>query len=173
MRLIDADEFKEQVIGAALKDGTCNVVEIANALVNLIDAQPTAYDADKLRRPEDMTADEVWKLAEKITEMPCNELAQIFPECEGMYVMRYFSQKEAKARIENWEAEKEIKVGDIVHSIDRPGIEVMITARHKDGYCDGINAGGSTHSGMNIKYWKKTGRHIDIQSVLKQIGGIE
>lgn len=48
MRLIDADEFREQVIGAALKDGTCNVVEIANALVNLIDTQPTAYDVDKV-----------------------------------------------------------------------------------------------------------------------------
>lgn len=48
MRLIDADEFKEQVIGAALKDGTCNVVEIADALVNLIDTQPTAYDVDKV-----------------------------------------------------------------------------------------------------------------------------
>lgn len=48
MRLIDADEFREQAIGAALKNGTCGAAEKANALVRLIDAQPTAYDVDKV-----------------------------------------------------------------------------------------------------------------------------
>lgn len=128
-------------------------------------------ELEKLRRPEDMTADEVWKLADKIMEMPRGELAEIFPECEWMYVARNFSPKETKDRIEAREAEKEIKVGDVVGYYDNPKIKVMITKCHHDGGSyDGVNPSGVVYCGIEEKYWKKTGQHIDIQSVLEQIG---
>lgn len=45
MRLIDADEFKKQIAGMAIVNNY--PAEKANAICELIDNQPTAYDVDK------------------------------------------------------------------------------------------------------------------------------
>lgn len=45
-RLIDAEEFKKQIAGMAIVNNY--PPEKANALCKLIDAQPTAYDPDKV-----------------------------------------------------------------------------------------------------------------------------
>ena len=44
MRLIDAEEFKKQIAGMTIINNY--PTEKANALCELIDAQPTAYDVD-------------------------------------------------------------------------------------------------------------------------------
>ena len=46
MRLIDADEFKRQIAGMAIINGYSP--QKANALCELIDNQPTAYDLDNV-----------------------------------------------------------------------------------------------------------------------------
>lgn len=46
MRLIDADVFKSQIAGMAISNNY--PANKANALCELIDAQPTAYDPDKV-----------------------------------------------------------------------------------------------------------------------------
>lgn len=46
MRLIDADTFKSQIAGMAISNNY--PANKANALCELIDAQPTAYDPDKV-----------------------------------------------------------------------------------------------------------------------------
>lgn len=46
MRLIDADEFKRQIAGMAIISGYSP--QKANALCELIDNQPTAYDLDNV-----------------------------------------------------------------------------------------------------------------------------
>lgn len=46
MRLIDADEFKRQIAGMAIINGYSP--QKANALCELIDNQPTAYDPDNV-----------------------------------------------------------------------------------------------------------------------------
>ena len=46
VRLIDADEFKKQIAGMAIVNNY--PPEKANALCELIDAQPTAFDQDKV-----------------------------------------------------------------------------------------------------------------------------
>ena len=52
MRLIDADTFKKQIAGMTIANNY--PVNKASALCNLIDAQPTAYDPDKvMERLED------------------------------------------------------------------------------------------------------------------------
>lgn len=99
-------------------------------------------------------------------------------EFSGIYTSSYdllteLSPQEAKTKIEAWEAEKAIKVGDVVRNVGMSDIEVVITKRYKDGTYDGINPSGAVHSGMNDKNWEKTGRHIDIQGVLDRIGGAE
>lgn len=45
-RLIDADVFKSQIAGMAISNNY--PANKANALCELIDAQPTAYDPDKV-----------------------------------------------------------------------------------------------------------------------------
>ena len=46
VRLIDADEFKKQIAGMAIVNNY--PPEKANALCELIDAQPTAFDLNKV-----------------------------------------------------------------------------------------------------------------------------
>lgn len=47
MRLIDADEFKRQIVGMAIINNY--PADEANKLCELIDTQPTAYDVDKVK----------------------------------------------------------------------------------------------------------------------------
>lgn len=46
MRLIDADELKKQIVGMTIINNYSS--NKTNALCDLIDAQPTAYDVDKI-----------------------------------------------------------------------------------------------------------------------------
>lgn len=46
MRLIDADEFKKQIAGMAIVNNY--PADKANKMCELIDCQPTAYDANKV-----------------------------------------------------------------------------------------------------------------------------
>lgn len=46
MRLIDADALKKQIAGMAIKNNY--EASKANAICKIIDAQPTAYDPDKV-----------------------------------------------------------------------------------------------------------------------------
>ena len=79
--------------------------------------------------------------------------------------------QEAKSRIEAWETENEIKIGD---EVDICGDKGIVTSFGTDGdrihvlYFDGI-----VNSYRKDKDIKKTGRHIDIEGLLKQIGGGE
>ncbi len=46
MRLIDANKFKQQIAAITIRDNL--VPEKSNAICELIDKQPTAYDLDKV-----------------------------------------------------------------------------------------------------------------------------
>lgn len=46
MRLIDADKFKQQIVAVTIRNNL--VVEKSNAICDLIDKQPTAYDVDEV-----------------------------------------------------------------------------------------------------------------------------
>lgn len=48
MRLIDADKFKQQIAAITIRDNL--VVGKCNAVCDLIDRQPTAYDVDSVHR---------------------------------------------------------------------------------------------------------------------------
>lgn len=63
MRLIDADALKSQIAGMAISNNY--PANKANALCELIDAQPTAYDLDKVV--------EQLEEVEKIMTSPVNE----------------------------------------------------------------------------------------------------
>lgn len=128
---------------------------------------------DILHEPQ-MTAEEAWEIAKKILLYPAHggfnatELEEIFGRTEHLWEL---TPQEAKAKIEAWETEKEIKVGD---EVDICGDKGIVTSFGTDGdrihvlYLDGI-----VNSYRKDKDIKKTGRHIDINGILKQIGGTD
>lgn len=129
-------------------------------------------DLDKLRRPDDITAQEAWEIARKIgtpvcyAGFPCEELGEIFGTTSICNIFEENTPHQAKAKIEAWEAEKEIKVGDVISSYSRKAVVLNI----HDNYFDVLAEDGSAEEWYKNKIIK-TGRHIDIQSVLEQIGG--
>lgn len=125
----------------------------------------------------DMTAEEAWEIARKIVLLEdeggisAKDMVHMFGVKFPRDIVREYSVREVKTRIEAWEAEKEIKVGD---EVDVCGDKGIVTSFGTDGdalhvlYFDGI-----VNSYRRDKDVKKTGRHIDIDGLLKQIGGDE
>ena len=120
----------------------------------------------------DMTAEEAWKILSKILLYPANggysekELEEIFGRTEHLWEL---TPREAKAKIDAWEAVKEIKVGDVV---EREGDIGVVTNIFEDGFSNVLLENGETRVYQLIRL-KKTGRRIDITGLLTQIGGDE
>ena len=120
---------------------------------------------------------EAWELARKIAVIPKNggyggsKLIEIFNTAliDEIFNLTY---SEATAKVAEWEkAKEEIKVGDVVKNKPNTSVEFCVTQIDYDGYLYGVGRDGGTYSGKNPKDWEKTGRHTDIDSFLKQIGG--
>lgn len=114
----------------------------------------------------DMTAEEAWEIAKKLKQMNEDELLEVFRTNVEHLVLKDFSPQQAKAKIEAWEAENEIKVGDVVKDC-YGNIGAVIS---KGTYNSVLFDDGSTWN-YTDRTIKKTGRHIDIEGLLKQIGG--
>ena len=124
-----------------------------------------------LERYYEKGLEDAWKLANNIADtLTTSERAEIFGYVINgitvMDILRDFSPQEALAKLEAYEKEHEIKVGDIVYNDDtmEEGVVTHIDndevfMLYDDGSC------GNTYGNLT-----KTGKHIDIQSVLKQIG---
>ena len=131
----------------------------------------------------DMTAEETWEIARRI--VGCHEHGlektkrrEIFRRDDAFDVFNLFNEHEAKAKIEAWEAKKEIKVGDEVAPKSDPNnnkCKFIVTIKDdEDGIISGFSVfGGDIFSERDIELYQKTGRHIDIEGLLKQIGGDE
>lgn len=119
----------------------------------------------------DMTAEEAWEIAKNLFANYSNsELDEIFGKGWSFSKLMELTPQEAKAKIEAWEAEKEIKVGDVVI---RCGESCIVTNESRDdGFYDVLFKDGTTGAYQRSSL-KKTGRRIDINGLLKQIGGDE
>ena len=113
----------------------------------------------------DMTAEEAWELAKKILLYPDHELEEIFGRTEPLLEL---TPQEAKAKIEAWEAEGEIEVGDLVTVSSYEGIVTRYV--DVDGFYALLFLDGDVGYYQRSSL-KKTGRHIDIKGILNQIGG--
>ena len=75
--------------------------------------------------------------------------------------------QEVIAKLEAYEAEKQIKVGDVVHSEN----ETFVVTSVEPSLIRGIDENGKTHGYVYPNsYIIKTGNHIDISSILAEIG---
>ena len=125
----------------------------------------------------DMTAEEAWEIARKIVLLedeggiPSKDMVHMFGVKFPRDIVREYSVQEVKTKIEAWEAEKAIKVGDVVMN---EGLKCVVTRVVQDRIYT-VSKIGTTpvYCGEHIKKLKKTGRHIDINELLKQIGGDE
>lgn len=144
-----------------------------------VDIEDNRFDVseDNIIPVPDMTAEEAWKIAKKILLYPAHggynatELEEIFGRTEHLWEL---TPQEVKTKIEAWEAEKEIKVGDEVAPKSDPNNNeckfVVTTKDDEDGIISGFSVfGGDVFSERDIERYQKTGRHIDIDVVLKQI----
>ena len=114
---------------------------------------------------------EAWELARKIAVIPKDggyggsKLIEIFNTAliDEIFNLTY---SEATAKVAEWEkAKEEIKVGDVVSHEEKYGVVIS------EGT---ICFRGFTDDGTPFEWYKerctKTGRHIDIDGFLKQIG---
>ena len=115
---------------------------------------------------------EAWKLARKIAVIPKDggyggsKLIEIFNTAliNEIFNLTY---PFAAAKVAEWEkAKEEIKVGDVVSREGLYGVVKSVS----DDWLNGITASGISFQWLKRKC-TKTGRHIDIDSFLKQIGG--
>jgi len=124
-------------------------------------------ESDIIQKP-DMTAEEAWEIAKNLFANYSNaELDDIFGKGWSFSKLMELTPQQAKAKIKAWEVEKEIKVGDVVTVSVYEGIVTRDVDEY--GYCSLLFVDG------DIGYYqrsslKKTGRHVDIEGILKQIG---
>lgn len=121
----------------------------------------------------DMTAEEAWEIARNLFANYSNaELDDIFGKEWSFPKLMELTPQEAKAKIEEWEAEKEINVGDVVNHIHGNRLGVVTGIDSTGDMLDILWIDGTLYR-MNREYAEKVGRHIDIEGLLKQIGGDE
>ena len=113
---------------------------------------------------------DAWKVAKMFfADMEADEIEKIFGKDWSYYKIMDMSPQEALAKLEAYEKEQaEIKVGDVLLIYGEEAIVTGIV----DGnayvlFGDGIANVWTVEELSN----DKTGKYIDIQSVLQQIGG--
>ena len=120
---------------------------------------------------------EAWELVRKIFDMETNDIEDIFIKEDAWNlgtVLNNYTYQEAAAKVAEWEKIKEIKVGDILEDRDE-GNKVIVTSLKGRVICLLWDDGriGTTYVELAKGIFRNTGRHIDIDGFLKQIGGEE
>ena len=115
-----------------------------------------------------------WELARKIVIQngySAYDLHEIFNCCGSHQALEDFTYPEAAAKVAEWEkANEEIKVGDVLEDMASSKVKCVVTNIYPSNMAYLVFSDGS--AGINeLENMKKTGRHIDIDGFLKQIGG--
>lgn len=116
---------------------------------------------------------DAWELLGKLYDFTCDEILNIFDLKNGFYdVIRNYTAQEALAKLKAYEDSK-IKVGDVVAWTDFAddtfnGV-VLDFKDNTDNEVVVFNENGGVDV-WKIAECKKTGKHIEIQQILEQIG---
>ena len=112
---------------------------------------------------------EAWDFIRKIYDLKCDDIEKIFNTNGGVYgvISSTIPIKDMIAKLEAYEAENQIKVGDVVTSARGGflGVVTMIVGNNVYILWDDGSSGI-----RNKKEVSKTGKNIDISSVLSEIG---
>ena len=114
---------------------------------------------------------DAWELAKKVYALEPDEREKMLGYQSMKAILKDLSAEYVADAIETHEKEKEIKVGDeVVHGCDGCGIKFYVTYLTQN-QIKGFSKDGDTHYFiLPNQYIKKTGKHIDIESLLRQIG---
>ena len=123
-------------------------------------------------------AEAAWELARKINDMDIYDTEEIFIEAGAFHlgnVLENYTYPEAAAKVTEWEkANEEIKVGDIVKIREGNNNDLCVLCMSTDKkYYNAVDGYGAVYYLLTKEMIAKTGRHIDVDSFLKQIGGEE
>ena len=114
-----------------------------------------------------------WELVRKIFDMETNDIEDIFIKEDAWNlgtVLNNYTYQEAAAKVAEWEkAKEEIKVGDVFEFTS--GGKAVVMKVYEDGEVALFFFVGGCGIYEPGESWHKTGRHIDVDSFLKQIGG--
>ena len=111
---------------------------------------------------------DAWTLVNKIDNMSMDKRNNVFGVSFTEDVLSAYTGQEALAKLEAYEKEQaEIKVGDVV--IDLDGHERVVLFIDLAGIAQIYSRYGVTH--IDKIHLKKTGKHIDLQTILEQIAG--
>lgn len=128
---------------------------------------------DDIVQDQDMTAEEAWEIAKKLfTEYSDTELDEIFGKEWSFQKLMKLTPRETKDKIEDWKAKKEIKVGDEVVPKNYPHndeCKFFVTRIDNDELSGWSGYDGDVFLRVDAELYQKTGRHIDIDGLLKQI----
>ena len=124
----------------------------------------------------DQGAEAAWELAQKIVIQngysSC-DLYEIFGTSDLQHVLENYTYPKAAAKVAEWKkAKDEIKVGDIVriHEGNDDDLCILYVSTDKK-YYNAVDEYVAVYNMLTKGMITKTGRHIDIDSFLKQIGG--
>ena len=132
-----------------------------------------------------MTAEEAWEIAKRIctsdydgceNALLNSDLDEIFGTVDCGKIMNRYTPHQARDKIEAWESVNGIKVGDeVVLKSDPDNDEYRFFVTYINSKTKKMG-GFSFHRESvfcerNAERYQKTGRHIDIEGLLKQIGG--
>lgn len=117
---------------------------------------------------------EAWELARKIilnNGYSIHDLYEIFDSNDSYHALENYTYQEAAAKVAEWEkAKEEIKVGDVLEDMYDSNVKCIVTNLYPNDRAYLVFDDGT--AGMHeLNNFKKTSRHIDIDSFLKQIGG--
>ena len=123
-------------------------------------------------------AEAAWELARKINDMDIYDTEEIFIEAGAFHlgnVLENYTYPEAAAKVTEWEkAKEEIKRGDIVKIREGNNNDLCVLCMSTDKkYYNAVDGYGAVYYLLTKEMIAKTGRHIDVDSFLKQIGGAE
>ena len=156
------EEHHELVWQDGYSHGVSNEAEKWNENVEII--RDAAFEAGMIKGHE-----EAWELAQKCMLMTDRKREAIFGSGHNaLYgVLTYFDYTEAAAKVAAWERKKEeICVGDVVECEGSYGVVVGVG----EVYVKGFTSDWTPFQWMK-QSCTKTGRHIDVDAWLAQIGG--
>ena len=134
-------------------------------------AEPLSTYIEQARAEGEQVA---WELARKIVRQPINggykqsEFEEIFGCGYISDIFEKYTYSEAAAKVEAWE-KATIKRGDEVEKNDLRDARFIVTFTN-GRLMSGVTQSGLVFANEKPKEWHKTGRHIDIDGFLKQIG---
>lgn len=109
---------------------------------------------------------DAWELAEKIwNEMGIHKRDDVFGFEYAIDVMKHLTPQEALAKLKAYE--ERIEVGDVVEAYEKKFVIANITRTEDATTYFGIARDGMLMCSEEVK---KTGKHIDIKSILDSIG---